>query len=136
MILGRVDLLQNEGETWFDYALEIMSMSNNLALFFSLWSYQLLYFSVLEFNMNSDKQTNWLTGMCKRKEITTSKAIKGSMHEMYIDPKAMKKDPTENFNDKKGAQRLVLDDETQDQESSKSITSRISEIPSMQTPPG
>ena len=67
MILGRVDLKQNEGDTWVDYSLELMSMFNMQVLFFSLWSYQILYFSVLEFNMNSDKPTNWLTGMCKRK---------------------------------------------------------------------
>ena len=43
MIVGRVDLKQNEGDSWIDYSLEIMSMCNMQALFFSLWSYQLLY---------------------------------------------------------------------------------------------
>ena len=134
MIVGRVDLKQNEGDSWIDYSLEIMSMCNMQALFFSLWSYQLLYFSVLEFNMNSDKHTNWLTGMCKRKQEAKSKVIKGSLHDMYLDPQTMKTNPTLDFNDKKSSHRLVLDDEAQD--SSKSLLSRISEIPSMQSPPG
>lgn len=134
MIVGRVDLVQNEGDSWIDYSLEIMSMSNMQALFFSLWSYQILYFSVLEFNMNSDKQTNWLTGLCKRKHQTKSKVITGSLHEMYLDPETMRTNPTLEFNDKKSSHRLVLDDETQD--SSKSLQSRISEIPSLQSPPG
>ena len=55
MVKGRVDLKQNEGDSWIDYSLEIMSMCNMQVLFFSLWSYQILYFSVLKFNMDSDK---------------------------------------------------------------------------------
>ena len=101
MIFGRVDLKQNETDTWVDYILEIMSMSNMQALFFSLWSYQILYFSVLEFKMKSDQQTNWLTGLCKRKQKDKSEAIKGSLHDMFLDHHSMKIDPTQNFNDDK-----------------------------------
>ena len=85
MILGRVDLKQNEGDTWVDYSLELMSMFNMQVLFFSLWSYQILYFSVLEFNMNSDKPTNWHTGMCKRKQTKQSEVLRGSLHDMHVD---------------------------------------------------
>ena len=134
MILGRVDLKQNEGDTWIDYCLEIMSMSNMQALFFSQWSYTILYFSVIEFNMNSDRDTNWLTGMCKRKKVQKSTVTKGSLSDMYIDLKTMKTNPTPEFNDKKKNSHLVLDEEAQD--SSKSLLSRTSEIPTMQSPPG
>lgn len=39
MIVGRVDLIQNEGDTYIDYSLELLSMLNMQSLFFSLWSY-------------------------------------------------------------------------------------------------
>lgn len=80
MILGRVDLKWNEGDSWVDYMIELMSMINIQSLFFSLWSYQVLNFSVLEFKMNSDMETNWALNMCRRKKITKSKATRGSAH--------------------------------------------------------
>ena len=94
MILGRVDLMRNEGDSAIDYLLELLSMFNMQVLLFSLWSYQILYFSVLEFNMNSNKTTNWLTGMCKRKETNNKSETPGSLHSMFVDEKAAKNDPT------------------------------------------
>ena len=135
LFYGRLDFAQGADESLVDYALEIMSILDMLALLFSLWSYEILYFSVLEFKMNSDRQTNWLTGMCRRKkDADKSKATAGSLHHMYLDPKTMKTDPTLNFNDKKVHERLVQDEEAQD--ASKTILRRLSQIPSLQSPPG
>ena len=94
MIIGRVDLVRNEGDSGIDYLLELLSMFNMQVLLFSLWSYQILYFSVLEFNMNSKKSKNWLTSMCKRKEDNKKSEMPGSLYNMFIDEKAAKNDPT------------------------------------------
>ena len=77
--------------------------------------------------MNSDKETNWLKGMCKRKKKEKSTVIKGSLHDMFIDPETSRLDPTEVFNDRKQDRKLILDEHEQD--ITKTLLRQLSQLP-------